>query len=65
MNSRLWIFGGFSSKGVLNDLFNLNLKTLVWEKVKSNSNPPNPYQGMSLVGFDSSLYVLGGCNYKN
>jgi len=51
-NNHVWVFGGFSSKGVLGDLYLLDLKTFEWEKIRTNGDGPEASQGASMIAID-------------
>jgi N-acetylneuraminate epimerase len=60
LSQKLYVFGGFSQKRALNDLWSLNLqaKDAAWQKCAACPAEGRGYCAMTLVG--SQIYVFGG-----
>lgn len=66
---KLYIFGGYamerastSSRGYLNDLFELDLTTMVWSERKQGGDVPSPRSRFRVVPYGKFLYLFGGWN---
>jgi hypothetical protein len=42
---RLWVYGGFDGQSYLDDIYSLDLSSLVWQKVKQRGTLPNRQLG--------------------
>jgi hypothetical protein len=68
-DKKLYIFGGGSNEGLLNDLWSFNLTDLKWSKidVKGSSIPPREMHG-SIIYINKQnenfLYIFGGRLYE-
>jgi len=65
----LFIFGGYATersgspdKGYLNDLFELNLRTLTWKCSKQSGAVPSPRSRFRIVAHQNAIYLFGGWN---
>lgn len=64
IRGKIWVFGGYTTGEVLNELNVLDLDTLYWIKISTSGNKPSPRQGHAAVKQGKELYIIGGCNYK-
>jgi hypothetical protein len=67
-NDTMYIFGGVSSsKHLLNDLWEFNLKKLTWKRLETpfNSTIPFPVHGhKSMLSAENQIFIFGGYNDK-
>ena len=59
-SDHLYIFGGECSEGHLNDMWNFNLGTNVWTKVKLLGNIPNPRSAYKSAAWRDYIIIFGG-----
>lgn len=64
INKRLFIFGGFQEGGVLNDLYSMDLISLIWVKLSPDGPAPSPRQGMGVEKYGQKIFITGGCDYR-
>lgn len=59
--NHLYIFGGASLDGCLNDLYRLNLDTCMWEKIKAKGDLPSAREmhSCALLDENSMLIFMG------
>ena len=62
---KLYVFGGKSRRGMLNDMWMINLEDLVWTEIQALGEKPNPISNFSQIdGQDAdgnrALYIFGG-----
>eukprot|EP01080_Neovahlkampfia_damariscottae_P002204 gene2204-2378_t len=64
---KLYIFGGKSKYRLLNDLWCLDIESMLWKNIKYEGNIPSPRQGHILVSYESFLLLYGGYSpdFKN
>ena len=62
-NNRMFVFGGFTNGGCLNDLYILDLKTMSWELGITSGNTPSMRQDHSAILRGSEMLFVGGCNF--
>ncbi|EGD73673.1 hypothetical protein PTSG_05386 [Salpingoeca rosetta] len=59
VDDALYVFGGFEDGQAKNDMFKLDLNTMMWTPVHAN-NPPSRRCNHSMTAVGSKLYVFGG-----
>ncbi|CUA69765.1 Tip elongation aberrant protein 1 [Rhizoctonia solani] len=57
---KLYVFGGFTGKGSLNDMWCFDLTTRVWTELKSSGDIPTPRAFFASTLVDDVIYVSGG-----
>ena len=60
LGNRMFIYGGKSGKGILDDLWELNLDTLKWMKKTTIGDKITPKIGAKMVLIDSTVLLIGG-----
>ncbi|KAI1284994.1 Kelch domain-containing protein 3 [Halotydeus destructor] len=62
VNSAMYIFGGFEddSERFSQDIYRLNLRTMVWTHVLTHGNPPKWRDFHSASCIEDRLYIFGG-----
>jgi len=64
-NNRMIVFGGSTSSGYLNDMYELNLDTLTWNEIQSKGlKLLSPRAGHTAVVYGNEMLVMGGQNKK-
>merc|ERR1712060_438401 len=61
--SRMYIFGGNTTKNSFNDLWELDAHKAEWTQVKASGSPPSGRVGHTVTALGSRLLVLGGREY--
>ncbi|PHJ20057.1 leucine zipper-like transcriptional regulator, partial [Cystoisospora suis] len=56
----LFVFGGLGCSGVLGDMYELNLDTLVWTATDQQGSVPSAREGASWVRHRNCIYLFGG-----
>eukprot|EP01118_Nematostelium_gracile_P001532 TRINITY_DN1158_c0_g1_i1.p1 TRINITY_DN1158_c0_g1~~TRINITY_DN1158_c0_g1_i1.p1 ORF type:complete len:336 (-),score=65.43 TRINITY_DN1158_c0_g1_i1:28-1035(-) len=56
----MWVFGGISDGGAINELSKYDLKNRCWAQVTEKNKGPTPRHGHSSVISDNKLMVMGG-----
>jgi N-acetylneuraminic acid mutarotase len=64
ISKRLFIFGGFQEGGVMNDLYSIDMISLVWSKVETQGPQPTARQGMASARVGKKIYVSSGCDFR-
>ncbi|GAM17228.1 hypothetical protein SAMD00019534_004030 [Acytostelium subglobosum LB1] len=59
------IFGGYNGKRSYNDIYVLDTKDYIWNKVKPKGISPPARNGHTSVSFGKYIVVHGGCNETN
>jgi hypothetical protein len=60
-DSRLYVFGGINEDGVLDDMYVLDIGSMVWRKIEQKSMIwPESRCGHSAVAVGNDMYVFGG-----
>jgi hypothetical protein len=64
---KMYIFGGKSKYRLLNDLWCLDVESMMWKQIKYEGVNPSPRQGHILVSYASFLLLFGGYSpdFKN
>jgi dynein heavy chain len=66
IGENLYIFGGYGGQGYsrreLDDLYALNLETMVWTKVQAKGIPPEKRSGHQACAIEKKIYIFGGWN---
>ena len=66
IGENLYIFGGYGGQGFsrreLDDLYSLNLETMIWTKINAKGTPPEKRSGHQGLAIEKQLYVFGGWN---
>ncbi|OMJ78639.1 hypothetical protein SteCoe_21516 [Stentor coeruleus] len=53
------IYGGYSMEGLSNDLYLMDLSTLIWTKMPQRGDIPPLMKGIGMVFYHQSLYIWG------
>jgi hypothetical protein len=64
VGDKVWIFGGYTAKGHVNDLHVLDLKTMVWSMVDAG-NRPSSRAYLEAAELDGTFFIFGGYNSSN
>ncbi|EAR86286.2 kelch motif protein (macronuclear) [Tetrahymena thermophila SB210] len=56
----LYLFGGFTFNGRLNEIYQFNFKTLKWTKIKATGTKPSARENNGAVVYQNKLYIYGG-----
>lgn len=56
----LYLFGGFTFNGRLDEIYQYNFKTFKWIKIKTKGDKPSARENNGAVVFENKLYVYGG-----
>lgn len=59
-SNSLWVFGGYTGNGVLNDLSKFCLNQSRWERVAVKSNWPSSRSGHAATEFGDGFFMYGG-----
>ncbi|CUA75342.1 Tip elongation aberrant protein 1 [Rhizoctonia solani] len=59
-HNKLFVFGGFTGKGSLNDMWCFDLTTRVWTELKYSGDTPTPRAFFASTLVDDVMYVSGG-----
>merc|ERR1712190_120960 len=59
VNGSLMVFGGFDGQNWLNDMHQIDLKTLIWSKIDLEYRPP-PRFGFVFHKYRHYIYLFGG-----
>jgi N-acetylneuraminic acid mutarotase len=59
-NQNLFVFGGKSSNGLLDDLHSLQLDTMTWKSITTEGLGPSPRYAHTMCVFSNLLIVAGG-----
>ncbi|KAK2951439.1 hypothetical protein BLNAU_13596 [Blattamonas nauphoetae] len=62
---KLYIFGGRTSEGYTNTLFQFNLHTRTMVEIKEKGTPPTARGNHSACVWENNLVIVGGYNTKN
>jgi dynein heavy chain len=66
IGENMYVFGGYGGQGYsrreLDDLYALNLETMVWSKVLAKGVPPEKRSGHQACAIEKKIYVFGGWN---
>ena len=61
-SNMVWLHGGFSNRyGRLDDLYQLNMPTLEWTKIQSDTKPLGRFACSLTAATDNQLLLYGGC----
>jgi N-acetylneuraminic acid mutarotase len=58
-DGKMYVFGGYDGKNILNDVFVYHYESNSWLKLKTSSPPPGRY-GHSSALYNNKLYIFGG-----
>ena len=61
-NHEMVVFGGFIGGSRCNQVFTLNLPSLVWSAPATSGTAPSPRSGHTAMVYNSTMIVYGGCN---
>ena len=67
-NTRLVIMGGTNGRARLNDVYRLNLGTLIWQRINVTNTSLNSYQihsSLMLPSFPNQIFIFGASNNKS
>ena len=66
IGENMYVFGGYGGQGYsrreLDDLYVLNLETMVWAKITAKGVPPEKRSGHQACAVEKKVYVFGGWN---
>jgi len=66
IGENMYVFGGYGGQGYsrrdLDDLYALNIETMVWSKVQAKGVPPEKRSGHQACAVEKKIYVFGGWN---
>lgn len=58
------MFGGYTFGQDINDLFELDLNNLIWNRLDSYGTKPTAREGMTSVKHNKEMFIIGGCDVK-
>ncbi|KAI7865208.1 uncharacterized protein EV154DRAFT_432980 [Mucor mucedo] len=56
----LYVFGGGDGPNYFNDLYVLNIDTLIWSKPKTEGEPPSPRRAHTTCIWNGKIIIVGG-----
>jgi hypothetical protein len=62
-NNQAYLWGGFHEGGVSDELYVLDLDTIVWKVPKDDGYKPQPRQGHVTIRLGEFIFLIGGCDF--
>lgn len=62
-NNQVYLWGGFHEGGVSDELYILDLDTIVWKVPRDDGYKPQPRQGHVTIRLGEYMFLIGGCDF--